>query len=645
MGSNDTYRIALCTQGTRGDFQPFIALAMRLIKDGYAVRIFGDVGAAQACDQFNLTGVAVSSEIKDLLSSKKGLKAAISGDLIDIACGSDDEEEGEQDETDWVKVFNDSMNEFKPTIVLYSALISGMVLAYCNEHKVPTLFVSLQPHTQPTDEVCPIAMQRLRNRLDPDTPNLVLWMINVQAASSFYLDTKDMLQAYGQNPEEHMAGVKLPEEEYDEMFNLHETQMVRLCAFSPSFWPAPKDWPTGGFEPGRGGIEVVGRWIIDKDIQDEMSKQGGSFFASGGSQNVTDFIKAGDPPVYIGWGSMVVYSKEHMTLFAVGALRQAGQRGIILGGWAGLSPECLEGAPDEEELRDYCAKNVLFIKSAPHEWLFPQCRAAVHHGGIGTTQASLGAGCPTVITPVFADQHDIAKLIKDRRIGTATGLFAKATVEDLSSAIRACCEDDVIRVNVRKLADNMAKEDGCARTSEIIKRFMHEDVLTGNWAKRHAVLTEALKEKRKKHSKMKKEALFSKWSSELMRKFPSLKENAERQITLMAHLNTLLEKGLLWGVVASSCLVREGESIKSAEVGRLQQWTIIEQLAAGKNGRIRVKRVQGAGPAEGWISPTVKDTEIARKVSALQEIGMLQNLQTAALFENLMPKPKPKTEG
>merc|ERR1719507_467646 len=113
---------------------------------------------------------------------------------------------------------------------------------------------------------------------------------------------------------------------------------------------------------------------------------------------------------------MTVKSDEHMAILAVDALRIAGQRGIIVAGWANVSAESLKSAPNADELNKFCEDNILFMRSAPHEWLFPQCLCCVHHGGIGTVQASLGAGSPTIVTPVFADQFDVAAHILKNKL-------------------------------------------------------------------------------------------------------------------------------------------------------------------------------------------------------------------------------------
>merc|ERR1711939_981043 len=113
-----------------------------------------------------------------------------------------------------------------------------------------------------------------------------------------------------------------------------------------------------------------------------------------------------------GWGSMVAVSEAHMTCLAVRSLMKAGLRGIILGGWAKLDPSMLKGQPDTEAMEAYVTENVLFLPSAPHEWLFPQCSVTAHHGGSGTTAAALRSGVPTIVTPCAFDQFDNAHLVQ-----------------------------------------------------------------------------------------------------------------------------------------------------------------------------------------------------------------------------------------
>jgi UDP:flavonoid glycosyltransferase YjiC (YdhE family) len=101
------------------------------------------------------------------------------------------------------------------------------------------------------------------------------------------------------------------------------------------------------------------------------------------------FLAAGPPPIYIGFGSIVVDNPALLSATIIDALRLTGTRALISRGWSKLDgPE--SGA-------------VMFLGDCPHEWLFQQVRAVIHHGGAGTTACGLLNGRPTAIVPFFGE--------------------------------------------------------------------------------------------------------------------------------------------------------------------------------------------------------------------------------------------------
>ena len=108
-----------------------------------------------------------------------------------------------------------------------------------------------------------------------------------------------------------------------------------------------------------------------------------------------EFINAGEPPVYIGFGSIVVDHPQAMTNMVFEAIRMAGVRALVSKGWGRLGSSDFQ-LPD----------NVFLLDSVPHGWLFEHVSAVVHHGGAGTTAAGLAAGKSTVIVPFFGDVSD-----------------------------------------------------------------------------------------------------------------------------------------------------------------------------------------------------------------------------------------------
>ncbi|MFF9641383.1 glycosyltransferase [Kitasatospora aureofaciens] len=206
-----------------------------------------------------------------------------------------------------------------------------------------------------------------------------------------------------------------------------------LHGFSPVLVPRPADW--------REGLTVVGNWWPHVAVDYRLPAE------------VEDFLQAGPPPVFIGFGSMGGGQGERLGGLAVEALRRAGARGVLQSGWADL------GAGGDD---------VLTVGELPHSHLFPRMAAVVHHAGAGTTAAALSAGVPSVPVPVTADQPFWAGRIT--RLGAATGPvpFTELTAARLGEAVRQAVEDRSYRDRAEAAAREMAGEDGTARVAEAV---------------------------------------------------------------------------------------------------------------------------------------------------------------------------------
>ena len=157
---------------------------------------------------------------------------------------------------------------------------------------------------------------------------------------------------------------------------------------------------------------------------------------------------AGKKVVYIGFGSIIVSDPVAMTRCVIGAVLKSGVYAILSKGWSNrLSSESSE---PEEPL----PKQIYPITSIPHDWLFQRIDAACHHGGAGTTGASLRgsstiiaccwsntflvAGIPTIVKPFFGDQFFSADRVEALGIGTGV---RKLTVESLAEALVSATTD------------------------------------------------------------------------------------------------------------------------------------------------------------------------------------------------------------
>ncbi|MFI8996120.1 glycosyltransferase [Streptomyces sp. NPDC053542] len=207
-----------------------------------------------------------------------------------------------------------------------------------------------------------------------------------------------------------------------------------LHGVSPLLVPRPGDW--------RPGLEVTGTWWPYAAPDDRLPPA------------VEDFLAAGPPPVFVGFGSMAAGEGARLGELAVRALRRAGVRGILQAGWAGL-------AAGEQ------ADGVLSVGDVPHALLFPRLAAVVHHCGAGTTAAALRAGVPTVPVPVTADQPFWATRLTALGAATAPLPFKALAGTDaenrLAAAVERAVRDTGLRDRARDAAARLATEDGAGQ--------------------------------------------------------------------------------------------------------------------------------------------------------------------------------------
>jgi UDP:flavonoid glycosyltransferase YjiC (YdhE family) len=214
-----------------------------------------------------------------------------------------------------------------------------------------------------------------------------------------------------------------------------------LSAYSPSIIPHPADWPES--------VHVTGYFFLDTQADWQPSSE------------LEAFLEAGDPPVYIGFGSMAGRNPEELARLIMEALAKSGQRGLLLTGWGGLRTELV---PD----------NVLVVDSAPHSWLFPRMAAVVHHGGAGTTAEGLRAGVPTVIVPFVLDQPFWGARIKALGLGPDPIPQKNLTADRLAEAIRIAVTDLGIKQRASAHGEAIRAENGIGNAVKIIQRYFGE---------------------------------------------------------------------------------------------------------------------------------------------------------------------------
>lgn len=197
--------------------------------------------------------------------------------------------------------------------------------------------------------------------------------------------------------------------------------------WSPALVPKPDDWPEH--------IDVCGFFFREHGSYDPPKA-------------IVKFLEDGPPPVYIGFGSIVLEDAAKMTSLILEAVKLCGIRAIVSRGWSNLG----EGLPDRTD-------DVLFIGDCDHEWLFQHVAAVVHHGGAGTTACGLKNACPTLVVPFFGDQPFWGDMIANAAAGPRPIPHKMLTSQNLVDAIQILLAPEA-RSAAKSIASQMATEDG-----------------------------------------------------------------------------------------------------------------------------------------------------------------------------------------
>lgn len=215
-----------------------------------------------------------------------------------------------------------------------------------------------------------------------------------------------------------------------------------MHAFSHCVVPRPTDWPKHA--------SITGYWFMPPESN--PLKQWHP------SPELLKFLEAGPPPVYFGFGSMAGADPSKVTQVILSAIQKANRRAIVATGWGGVLPEICN---DER---------IFALKSAPHEWLFPRVAAVVHHGGAGTTAAGLRAGCPTVVCPFGLDQPFWGNRIAKLGAGVSPISQKQLTASNLAAALESVTNMESFRSSAQAIAASIASEDGIANAIQTIEQ-------------------------------------------------------------------------------------------------------------------------------------------------------------------------------
>ncbi|MCZ2525366.1 glycosyltransferase [Streptomyces sp. HB2AG] len=400
-------RVVLSSYGSRGDVEPMAALAVALRGLGAEVRVCApeDEEFADRLAGVGVETVPVSYSVRALAAGPKPATVADLADRVVMLAAAQyeavAEAAGGADTVVATGLF--------PAVTGARTAAGKLGLRYAYTAFFPGMLPS--PHHPPF----PLPGRPLPEGV---TDNRTLWDLDVESQNVLF----------GPGLATIRANVGLPP--VDSVRDYAITGRPLLAA-DPVLGP----WQ----EPADLDVVQTGAWILS----DERPLPA----------DVEAFLRAGEPPVYVGFGSMAMqHGPTDTARVAVEAVRAWGRRVLVSRGWADLAPV---------DDRDDC----MAVGEVNHQALFPRVAAVVHHGGAGTTTAAARAGAPQVVVPQLVDQPYWAGRVAALGVGAAHD--GPVPAHDSLSAALATALAPRTRAAARELAGRI-RTDGAERTAKLL---------------------------------------------------------------------------------------------------------------------------------------------------------------------------------
>jgi sterol 3beta-glucosyltransferase len=403
-------RILIPNIGSRGDVQPYIALAQGLARAGYAVTLASHPKMNPLVTSHGVTFAPIGPDI-DMSLETTAIRLRSRNTMVNLAhtmrYAFDVLEQSHQDiltlcrEVDLVVVPTQSATGRNEADLL----------------DLPYLSVTLMPWAIRWD--------------DPDRPpfkRLAYGLIDELASQMTTRPLNRLRRRQGLPPvgREGFASTRLD-----------------LVPVSPAVYPPNPLW-----EPYH---HVVGYWFVQEPSDWEPPP------------DLIAFLEDGASPLLVSLGAMSLggaEAAETAGLF-IDAIQQAGVRAVVQG-WA--KPLARLSLPP----------TVYAAGSLPHSWLMDRCAGVVHHGGFGTTSAAFRAGIPQLVVPHLADQFYWGQQVRDLGVGPPPIPRNRLDAPGLATALNDLVHDKELHTAASYLGEQVRTEGGVENAVHLIEQTFSE---------------------------------------------------------------------------------------------------------------------------------------------------------------------------
>lgn len=422
-------RIALLTSGTRGDAQPMVILARELERRGHET-VLGLppnlVGFGERC---GLSSLPFGADTQAFMESPEGEAWLAAGNVSSFMKALTAVSRAHMVQT---RVETLAVTRGADALVA-GILAEDIVLPAAEAAGAPLVTL----HSAPVRRTSVVASPLVTTRGLPGPLN----------RASHALFERVWWRGVQEDVAAFRAQVGLGSDKRPTARKLAAAGALELQAYSPSLVPGLE----GDYGPRR---PLVGFLTPDTDLRDRLGE-------SGVDAELDAWLTDGEPPVYFGFGSMPITEPRAALAMISETTERLGVRALVSAGWGRLAAE-------ETEL-DSLGQHVRATGTVDHDAVLPRCAAAVHHGGAGTTAAAVGAGVPSVVCSVFADQPFWGTRLE--RLGAGAHLRFAALDTD---ALHAALERVLAPAMVERAADLgrrlRAEPPAARRAADLVER-------------------------------------------------------------------------------------------------------------------------------------------------------------------------------
>ncbi|WP_126246135.1 glycosyltransferase [Chitinophaga rhizosphaerae] len=404
-------KIALLTLGTRGDVQPYAVLGRALKERGHTVTLSTARNFSALAGDYGLDFAPVDADFQALMESEEG-KKMMKSPLT-----------AQRNFSKWMHpVIQEALQTFYDVARLHDkVLFHGKTLAgfFADQFPEKMIRANVVPAFEPTSSFVNPVLSGIR------LPAFMNRLSFGLTAIGYRMMRKPIRQFRLNN------GMDDRVSDYRDLRSIYGISRFLL--------EAPRDWGARS--------HFTGFWYGDSPADLSI--------------DTLEFLRKGSAPILLTFGSMPLNIDWDLRAAVIRITQKLGIRFIVVKGWGFPSTEEFEGN-----------NFIKVISSAPYEKLLPHVKAAIHHGGIGTTAECLRAGKPFLTCPVLypvGDQHFWGKLASQKGCALPPIPARRLNAELFEKAIIGLLGDKELSMNAQRFAAMLQTENGIDEAIRLVE--------------------------------------------------------------------------------------------------------------------------------------------------------------------------------